>query len=84
MRIFMASFQLETTMEDTPKEIVKRLRAAGWSQARIAERVGTSQATICRIESDTDRNSIKVPNYLLTDALRKLDAELTEAGNEQA
>lgn len=65
-------------MEDTPKEIVKRLRLAGMTQAAIAEKVGTTQATICRIEAEDIRN----PNYTLADALRKLDADLAEASDE--
>lgn len=34
----------------TPSEAVRRLISAGWSEARIAKEVGTSQPTIHRVK----------------------------------
>ena len=59
---------------ESPQEIVKRLRAAGWSQQAIADACEVSQSTICRLESgETSRNQ-----YELVDKLRTLgDVHMT-------
>lgn len=61
---------------ETPQEIVKRLREAGWSQQEIADAVGVSQTTICRVEwggrKVEDRERPMVHHYDLVDKLRAL------------
>lgn len=52
----------------SPQEIVQRLRAAGWSQQRIAAAVGSTQPTVLRIEHGEHTGQ----SYQLVDKLRQL------------
>ena len=54
------------------QQIIRRRKAAGWTQAELAERAGVRQETVCRIEQGKN-----APNVTTVD---KLDRALKEAG----
>jgi len=55
-------------MKPSPEELVQRLMAAGWSQGQIAQAIGTSQPTVCRLLNPKHQKHA----YWLVDKLRDL------------
>jgi len=51
--------------EMTPKEAVQTLVQAGWSEARIARAIGTSQPTVHRIKRGHDGAAYRTVKSLL-------------------
>lgn len=56
----------------TPSKLITNLMKAGWPQAKIAEHIGVSQATVSRILSGKHKN----PRYHVVDRLRRLVEEV--------
>lgn len=69
----------ESIYSKTPLQLVKTLIDSGWTQPTIAESVGTSQSTICRILSGTHKD----PRYSVVEKLRHLVLNLDEFQNQQ-
>jgi len=57
-----------------PMDMVKTLIKSGWTQPAIADAVGTSQPTVCRILSGKHKD----PRYSVVEKLRQLVLELDE------
>lgn len=55
-----------------PSTLIMTLMKAGWPQAKIADYIGVSQATISRILSGKHKN----PRYHVVDRLRRLVEEV--------
>jgi transcriptional regulator with XRE-family HTH domain len=62
------------------KKLLQELKAAGWSQAMIAERCKVGQATV----SELARGVTVEPGFTFGDALRNLHIEVCAEKREQA
>ncbi len=68
----------------TPKQAVQTLVHAGWSEARIAKEIGTSQPTIHRIKRGHDRAAYQTVKSLLALVERVVPADKPAANQESS